>query len=132
MSVKPGELHVHRCGYEPSLMFDADTGLHKYLAGCGATFVHRAPTVRVSEEDYNLAHMCAGCGRGPWLVTYDEKSWRFWQGLSPKERVEAIAKLHAADVVRDLFMLLVKETIDLRAELLDLNSIQIDEKEEKI
>lgn len=68
-------MHAHRCGHvwkEPktsALLYLALLGEPIEEEGCGHVWEHED-----SEHFNKEAHVCPSCGRGPWVIKYNEQS----------------------------------------------------------
>lgn len=109
--LSPGELHMHKCGYEPLKLFDLDTGQlvpNADKLGCGLEFAHLAPRVAMPEAEYNRNHLCPSCGLGPWLPVWTAQSLVRWMLLTPSMRVRTLNEIR----IRDMFNLIMNEIED--------------------
>ncbi len=51
--------HGHQCGYD-GMTYDPKQG-------CGHEWEHRDSVIFLPQKDYEEAHQCPKCGKGPWL-----------------------------------------------------------------
>lgn len=93
---RPGELHLHKCGWSPTV----STNLHG--KGCGYVFAHVRVT-DVSDAVYDRGHLCPQCKAGPWKNVWEQHVEDHWNSLSPAEQADVRDDVARQDALAELF-----------------------------
>lgn len=91
------DIHAHKCGFDPH---GPDHG-----RGCAHIFTHEAPPKDAPLDQCTSAHMCPGCGRGPWTYKWTQLDEDRYNVSGASDRGETVTQLQ---LIRALLALLTR------------------------
>jgi hypothetical protein len=102
--MEPGELHSHKCGWDP-LYPD------RHGKGCGHVFVHELPRVEVSTEVYDHGHLCPSCKAGPWRGVWMPEVETVWAELSEADRAAIQEEVRKEEAIKSFLAFVFRRVL---------------------